>query len=43
MPTNASKTSAINVLQKKFNVEKSEIIAMGDNYNDIDNCHLIFF
>lgn len=36
MPTNASKTSAINVLQKKFNVEKSEIIAMGDNYNDID-------
>ena len=36
MPTNASKTSAINVLQKKFNVDKSEIIAMGDNYNDID-------
>lgn len=36
MPTNASKTSAINILQKKFNVERSEIIAMGDNYNDID-------
>ena len=36
MPTNASKTSAINILQKKFNVDKSEIIAMGDNYNDID-------
>lgn len=36
MPTNASKTSAINILQKKFNVEESEIIAMGDNYNDID-------
>ena len=36
MPTKASKTSAINCLQKKFNVDKSEIIAMGDNYNDID-------
>lgn len=36
MPTTASKTSAINILQKKFNVDKSEIIAMGDNYNDID-------
>ena len=36
MPANASKTSAINVLQKKFNVKQSEIIAMGDNYNDID-------
>jgi len=36
MPTNASKTSAINILQKKFNVDKAEIIAMGDNYNDID-------
>ena len=36
MPIAASKTSAINVLQKKFNIDKSEIIAMGDNYNDID-------
>jgi Cof subfamily protein (haloacid dehalogenase superfamily) len=36
MPSNASKTSAINVLQKKFNVKQSEIIAIGDNYNDID-------
>ena len=36
MPANASKTSAINVLQKKFNVKQSEIIAMGDYYNDID-------
>jgi len=36
MPTKSSKTSAINILQKKFNVDKSEIIAMGDNYNDID-------
>ena len=36
MPTNASKTSAINYLQKKFNIDKDEIIAMGDNYNDID-------
>jgi Cof subfamily protein (haloacid dehalogenase superfamily) len=36
MPSNASKTSAISVLQKKFNVKQSEVIAMGDNYNDID-------
>jgi Cof subfamily protein (haloacid dehalogenase superfamily) len=36
MPSKASKTSAINCLQKKFNVDKAEIIAMGDNYNDID-------
>ena len=36
MPSNASKTSAIEVLCKKFNIQRSEIIAMGDNYNDID-------
>jgi Cof subfamily protein (haloacid dehalogenase superfamily) len=36
MPIKASKTSAINCLQKKFSIDKSEIIAMGDNYNDID-------
>ena len=36
MPSKASKTSAINVLQRKFKVEQSEIVAMGDNYNDVD-------
>ena len=36
MPTNASKTSAISYLEKKFDVSKNEIIAMGDNYNDVD-------
>jgi Cof subfamily protein (haloacid dehalogenase superfamily) len=36
MPKMASKTSAIQVLQDKFGVHQSEIIAMGDNYNDID-------
>ncbi|WP_026886300.1 Cof-type HAD-IIB family hydrolase [Clostridium beijerinckii] len=36
MPIKASKTSAINCLQERFNIDKSEIIAMGDNYNDID-------
>ncbi len=36
MPIQASKTSAINFLQKKFNIERSNIICMGDNYNDID-------
>jgi Cof subfamily protein (haloacid dehalogenase superfamily) len=36
MPSKASKTSAINCLQKKFHINKDEIIAMGDNYNDID-------
>lgn len=36
MPKEASKTSAINVLRKKFNIEQNEILAMGDNYNDMD-------
>lgn len=36
MPKKASKTSAIDLLSKKLNIEKSEIIAMGDNYNDMD-------
>lgn len=36
MPIEASKTSAINFLQKKLNIERSSIICMGDNYNDID-------
>lgn len=36
MPTDASKTSAIEVLCKTFDIQKSEVIAIGDNYNDID-------
>ena len=36
MPNNVSKTSAIGILMRKFNVQRSEIIAIGDNYNDID-------
>lgn len=36
MPNNVSKTSAIEILLRKFNIQKSEIIAVGDNYNDID-------
>ncbi|WP_234122037.1 Cof-type HAD-IIB family hydrolase [Clostridium hydrogenum] len=36
MPKEASKTSAINVLREKFNIEQSEIMAAGDNYNDTD-------
>lgn len=36
MSGKASKTSAINCLRKNFNIERSEIIAIGDNYNDID-------
>ena len=36
MPTNASKTSAINCLEKKFYINKDDILAIGDNYNDID-------
>jgi Cof subfamily protein (haloacid dehalogenase superfamily) len=36
MPSKASKTFAISILQNKFNIDKSEIIAIGDNYNDID-------
>jgi Cof subfamily protein (haloacid dehalogenase superfamily) len=36
MPNNVSKTSAIEILMHRFNIEKSEIIAIGDNYNDID-------
>lgn len=35
MPNKASKTSAIEFLCKKFNIQKSEIIAIGDNYNDM--------
>ena len=36
MPTKASKTSAINCLEKKFYINKDDILAIGDNYNDID-------
>lgn len=36
MSRNASKTSAINFLQSKFKLNESEIITIGDNYNDID-------
>lgn len=36
MPANASKTSAINFLERRFNLDNSGIIAIGDNYNDID-------
>jgi Cof subfamily protein (haloacid dehalogenase superfamily) len=36
MPGEASKTSAIDYLRRKLGVEQSEILAIGDNYNDID-------
>lgn len=36
MPKEASKTSAIEFLKEKFHISQNEIIAMGDNYNDID-------
>lgn len=36
MPKEASKTSAIEILREKFNIKQSEILAAGDNYNDID-------
>lgn len=36
MPKGASKTSAIEILRKKFNIKQSEILAAGDNYNDMD-------
>jgi Cof subfamily protein (haloacid dehalogenase superfamily) len=31
-----TKTSAIRFLQEKFNLEQNQIIAVGDNFNDID-------
>jgi Cof subfamily protein (haloacid dehalogenase superfamily) len=31
-----SKTSAIEVLCKTYNIQSSEVIAIGDNYNDVD-------
>lgn len=33
---NASKMTSIDSLAKRFGIKKSEIIAIGDNYNDID-------
>lgn len=36
MPISATKTSAIEFLCKRFNISKSQVIAIGDNYNDMD-------
>jgi Cof subfamily protein (haloacid dehalogenase superfamily) len=36
MPKGASKTSAIEFLKERYVVDQSEIIAIGDNYNDVD-------
>ena len=36
MPNNASKTSAIEFMCRKFDIQKSEVLAIGDNYNDIN-------
>jgi len=35
MPKTAAKPAAIDYLRHQLNIEKSEIIAIGDNYNDI--------
>lgn len=36
MPNLASKTSAIEYLSTKLNISRTEIITIGDNYNDVD-------
>lgn len=36
MPKGASKTSAIEFLRQRYSLEQSEIVAIGDNYNDVD-------
>lgn len=36
MPKGASKTSAIEFLRQRYSIEQSEIVAIGDNYNDVD-------
>lgn len=36
MPKDSSKTLAIEVLLRKYCINKSELIAIGDNYNDVD-------
>lgn len=36
MPKNSSKTSAIEFLLQKYNICRDDLMAIGDNYNDID-------
>ncbi|WP_307725860.1 HAD-IIB family hydrolase [Oceanobacillus sojae] len=36
MSGNASKSNAIKKLEKQFNITRQEVIALGDNFNDID-------
>ena len=36
IPQNVSKTGAILTLQSRYGIHSSEVIAVGDNYNDID-------
>lgn len=36
MPADATKTSAIEFLCKKYNMQQKQVIAIGDNYNDIN-------
>jgi len=35
MPKNSSKISAITVLLKKYHIDRTELMAIGDNYNDV--------
>jgi Cof subfamily protein (haloacid dehalogenase superfamily) len=36
MPKKSTKTAAIQVLLERYYIDRSELIAIGDNYNDID-------
>ena len=36
MPKNSSKTSAIKFLLKQYKLDRTELMVIGDNYNDID-------
>lgn len=36
IPKTASKTSAISFLLEQYNIDKSELMTIGDNYNDMD-------
>jgi Cof subfamily protein (haloacid dehalogenase superfamily) len=36
MPKHGTKTSAIEFLCRRFNVKRSEVIAIGDNFNDVN-------
>lgn len=36
MSNNVTKTSAIEILMRKFNIQRSERIFIEDNFNDID-------